>query len=307
MAYNAIEIQDAVKHFGPTRAVDGVDLTVRAGELFGLIGHNGAGKTTLFKMMLGLLPPTRGDIHIDGQPVHGEAFRTVRHGIGYLPESLALYDNLSGLEIMQFFARLKNADLASCLPLLDKVGLADAARRRVRGYSKGMRQRLGFAQALLGSPRLLFLDEPTNGLDPQGIREFYQILRELREQGVTAILSSHILAEIQLRVDRLALMKTGKIQALGTVAELREALNLPLDFQLTLASGAGASVQQALTHQPEAHLHLNDDGATGHIRCPREHKMALLHLLTSLDGSVLDLQIREPSLEDVFLGYSDAA
>ena len=195
MAYNAIEIQGTVKHFGPTRAVDGVDLTVRTGELFGLIGHNGAGKTTLFKMMLGLLPPTRGDIRIDGQPVCGDAFREVRRRIGYLPESLALYDNLSGLEIMQFFARLKNADLASCLPLLEKVGLADAARRRVRGYSKGMRQRLGFAQALLGSPRLLFLDEPTNGLDPQGIREFYQLLRELREQGVTALLSSHILAK----------------------------------------------------------------------------------------------------------------
>lgn len=305
MAYNAIEIQGAVKHFGPTRAVDGVDLTVRTGELFGLIGHNGAGKTTLFKMMLGLLPPTRGDIRIDGQPVRGDAFREVRRRIGYLPESLALYDNLSGLEIMQFFARLKNADLASCLPLLEKVGLADAARRRVRGYSKGMRQRLGFAQALLGSPRLLFLDEPTNGLDPQGIREFYQLLRELREQGVTALLSSHILAEIQLRVDRLALMKTGKIQALGTVAELREALNLPLDFQLTLAPGAGESLQRALAGQPAASVQLDND--TAHVRCPREHKMALLHLLTYLEDSVVDLQIREPSLEDVFLGYSDAA
>lgn len=306
MAYNAIEIQGAVKHFGLTRAVDGVDLTVRPGELFGLIGHNGAGKTTLFKMMLGLLPPTRGDIQIDGQPVRGAAFREVRRRIGYLPESLALYDNLSGLEIMQFFARLKNADPTTCLPLLTKVGLADAARRRVRGYSKGMRQRLGFAQALLGTPHLLFLDEPTNGLDPQGIREFYQILRELREQGVTAILSSHILAEIQLRVDRLALMKTGKIQALGTVAELREALALPLDLQVTLAPGAAEPLQRALAQQPETSVRLSEDGVTAHIRCPRTHKMVALALLTDLDPPLLDLEIREPSLEDVFLGYSDA-
>ncbi|HHW76144.1 MAG TPA: ABC transporter ATP-binding protein [Xanthomonadaceae bacterium] len=305
MAYNVIEVRGVIKDFGDTRAVDEVDLTVRAGELFGLIGHNGAGKTTLFKLLLGLLPPNRGDIHIAGQPAHGEAFRQVRRGIGYLPESLALYDNLSGLETLRFFARLKGADPASCPSLLAKVGLAAAARRRVRGYSKGMRQRLGFAQALLGSPRLLILDEPTNGLDPQGIREFYQILRELRERGVTVLLSSHILAEIQLRVDRLALMRTGKIQALGTVHELRAALNLPLDFQVTLGPGAVESLQRALARQPGASLRL--DGDTAHVRCPREHKMAVLTLLTSLDRAILDLQIREPSLEDIFLGYSDAA
>jgi Cu-processing system ATP-binding protein len=293
-----------IKHFGETRAVDGVDLMVRPGELFGLIGHNGAGKTTLFKMMLGLLPATRGEIRVDGQPVRGEAFRQVRRGIGYLPESLALYDNLSGLEIMLFFAKLKDADPRSCLPLLEKVGLADAVRRRVRGYSKGMRQRLGFAQALLGSPRLLFLDEPTNGLDPQGIREFYQILRELREQGVTAILSSHILAEIQLRVDRLALMRTGKIQALGTVHTLREELNLSLDFQLTLRPGADEALRQALANQPAASVQFN--GETVHVRCPREGKMAMLDALMTLGNALLDLHIKEPSLEDVFLGYSDA-
>jgi len=304
LAYNVIEVRGAVKHFGETHAVDGVDLTVQAGELFGLIGHNGAGKTTLFKMMLGLLPVTRGEIHIDGQPVRGEAFRQVRRGIGYLPESLALYDNLSGLEVMLFFAKLKDADPRSCLPLLEKVGLANAARRRVRGYSKGMRQRLGFAQALLGSPRLLFLDEPTNGLDPQGIREFYQILRELREQGVTAILTSHILAEIQLRVDRLALMRTGKIQALGTVHSLREELNLPLDFQLTLQPGAEEALRQALANQPAASVQFN--GTMVHVRCPRERKMTMLNALVALDSVVLDLHIKEPSLEDVFLGYSDA-
>ena len=304
MAYNVIEVRGAVKHFGETHAVDGVDLTVQAGELFGLIGHNGAGKTTLFKMMLGLLPATRGEIRIDGQPVRGEAFRQVRRSIGYLPESLALYDNLSGLEIMLFFAKLKDADPRSCLPLLEKVGLAHAARRRARGYSKGMRQRLGFAQALLGSPRLLFLDEPTNGLDPQGIREFYQILRELREQGVTAILSSHILAEIQLRVDRLALMRTGKIQALGTVHSLREELNLPLDFQLILQPGAEEALRQALANQPAASVQFN--GTMAHVRCPRERKMTMLNALAALDSVVLDLHIKEPSLEDVFLGYSDA-
>lgn len=305
LASNVIEVRGAVKHFGETRAVDGVDLTVQSGELFGLIGHNGAGKTTLFKMMLSLITATRGEIKIDGQPVRAEAFREVRRSIGYLPESLALYDNLTGLEVMQFFAKLKGAELKSSMGLLEKVGLAHAARRRVRGYSKGMRQRLGFAQALLGTPRLLFLDEPTNGLDPQAIREFYQILRELREQGVTAILTSHILAEIQMRVDRLALMRTGKIQALGTIHSLREELNLPLDFQLTLRPGAEQALRDALINYPESSVQYAEDIA--HVRCPRQQKMAILHQLTALDNVLLDLQIKEPSLEDVFLGYSDVS
>ena len=225
MAFNVIEVRGVAKYFGETRAVDGVDLTVQTGELFGLIGHNGAGKTTLFKMMLGLLPATRGDIHIDGQAVRGEAFRQVRCSIGYLPESLALYDNLSGLEIMQFFAKLKDADPASCLPLLEKMGLADAARRRVRGYSKGMRQRLGFAQALLGSPRLLFLDEPTNGLDPEGIADMRSFLRELpARSGATVLLSSHLLGEIEQVASHIGILSHGRLVLEGALAELKAGL-----------------------------------------------------------------------------------
>lgn len=305
MSINVIEIRDVAKYFGETRAVDGVDLTVQAGELFGLIGHNGAGKTTLFKMLLGLLEPTRGELRIAGELAHGAAFRQVRRSVGYLPESLALYDNLSGLETLRFFAKLKGADLASCAPLLHKLGLGYALHRRVRGYSKGMRQRLGFAQALLGKPRLLFLDEPTNGLDPQAIREFYEILHELREQGVTVILSSHILAEIQLRVDRLALMQMGKIRALGTVHELRESLDLPVDLQITAQESAKEALQNTVEKFPNTHL--QQIGEIVHIRCPRQTKMELLKALMLLDHLIMDLQVREPSLEDVFLGYSDTA
>ena len=146
------------KHFGAIRAVDGVDLDIRAGELFGLIGHNGAGKSTLFRMLLGLISATAGEIRIDGAKVGGGEFRAVRRRLGYLPENVVLYDNLTGLETLDCFARLKGTPPAANAALLERVGLAPAARRRVREYSKGMRQRLGFAQALLGSPRLLFLD-----------------------------------------------------------------------------------------------------------------------------------------------------
>jgi Cu-processing system ATP-binding protein len=231
---NVIEVRNAFKYYGEVLAVDGVTLTVHKGETLGLIGHNGAGKSTLFKMLLGLIPPTSGDIHINGTPVRGGAFRELRRSIGYLPENVVFYDNLTGLETLQFFAALKGCDRPACLPLLEKVGLAQAATRRVDGYSKGMRQRLGFAQALLGKPRILFLDEPTTGLDPEGIREFYQVLHELNDQGVTVVITSHILSEIQERVQRLAVMKSGRLHALGTVQELREAVDLPLVIRLRL-------------------------------------------------------------------------
>ena len=224
MTTTIIDVRGATKRFGEIHAVDDVDLAVREGEIFGLIGHNGAGKSTLIRMLLGLLPPDRGDIRIAGEPVGGPRFREVRRGIAYLPENVVFYDNLSGLETLRFFAELKGADTRSCRALLEKVGLGHAAGRSVRGYSKGMHQRLGFAQALLGDPRLLFLDEPTTGLDPAGIREFYDMLGELRQRGVTVILSSHHLAEIQERVDRLALMRLGRIQALGTVQEMVDQL-----------------------------------------------------------------------------------
>ena len=297
-----IEICQVAKRYGEVQAVDGVDLTVEAGQVFGLIGHNGAGKSTLFKMMLGLVPASAGEIRIDGQPVGGPGFRKVRRQLGYLPENVVFYDNLSGLETLAFFARLKGVDLAECGPLLERVGLSAAADRRVKGYSKGMRQRLGFAQALLGKPKLLFLDEPTTGLDPEGIRDFYRILKQMRRAGATVMLTSHILSEIQERVDRLAIMKNGKIQALGTVQSLREAMALPMWFELRLAAGAESSLRQSLAALNVGEIRIDGDRASVH--CPREIKMAVLQALSSLNGCAIDLQMKEPSLEDVFLGYS---
>ena len=297
----AIEARGVAKYYGALHAVDGVDLTVQRGEIFGLIGHNGAGKSTLFNLMLGLTEPSAGEILVNGASVRGRDFRAARRHIGYLPENVVLYDNLSGLETLRFFARLKGAVLAQCEPTLVRVGLADAAKRPLREYSKGMRQRLGFAQALLGEPSVLFLDEPTNGLDPQAIRDFYVTLRDLRDAGVTVLITSHILAELQERVDRLAIMALGKMAAVGSVQDLRQRMQLPLSLTLRLATSDVAQAQQLLAALAGVHSEVTDEGLR--LSCPREAKMAVLGALAGLGAKLLDLNIQEPSLEDVFFGF----
>ena len=297
----AIAVRGVVKHYGAVHAVDGVDFEVRRGEVFGLIGHNGAGKSTLFKMMLGLVTPSAGEIRIQGSRVSGRGFRAVRRGIGYLPENVVLYDNLSGLETLRFIARLKGAPLQDCEAALERVGLGDAAQRAVREYSKGMRQRLGFAQALLGRPQVLFLDEPTTGLDPEAIRAFYATLDQLREEGVTTILTSHILAELQERVDRLAILAGGRVQALGSVQELRERMALPLRLEVRTTELGAVAVRQALA--PLCLADVRWQGSQMHASCPRDAKMSVLAALIGQGAHVVDLKVHEPSLEDVFFGF----
>jgi Cu-processing system ATP-binding protein len=300
---NVIEVSNVSKIYRDITALDDISLSVAQGEMFGLIGPNGAGKSTLFKLMLGLISPTSGSIRVHGVPIDGRDFRAVRRRIGYLPESFVTYDNLTGLEILRLFADLKQVPRNSCAALLERVGLADAAGRRVSGYSKGMRQRLGFAQVLLGKPDLIFLDEPTNGLDPQGIHDFYQILRQVQAQGATIILTSHILAEIQERVDRLVILQTGHIAAQGTLAQLRTQRVLPSVIEVMLSPGQQAGIEAGLARMTGLQITMN--GQRARISCLPAQKVAVLELLFALGGAVQDIAVREPSLEDLFLGYGE--
>jgi Cu-processing system ATP-binding protein len=296
-----IEIEGVSQQFGTVEALRGVSLCVGQGEMFGLIGHNGAGKSTLFKLMLGLLKADSGSIRVNGVDTGSGEFRAVRRRIGYLPESFVTYDNLSGLEVLQLFADLKRVPRGACIDALVRVGLAQAAGRRVHGYSKGMRQRLGFAQALLGEPDLIFLDEPTNGLDPEGIAHFYAILREVRERGATVVITSHILAEIQERVDRLLILHSGQVAAQGTLERLRAQMALPSTIIATVRPGQRASLDAALA--PLGTLDVLVDGARLAVSCQRGDK---INVLAALAGLVSDIEMREPSLEDLFLGYGGA-
>ncbi len=293
----AIELHQVCKHYGALHAVTEVDLQLPAGEILGLVGHNGAGKSTLFRMMLGLQTPTSGRIRLWGQAVHGEAGRRVRQHIGYLPENIVFYDKLNAIETLNFFAQLKGLVTSDHQALLERVGLSFAARRCLREYSKGMRQRLGLAQALLGEPRLLFLDEPTSGLDPQGIREFYELILEMRERGVTVVLSSHHLDEIESHLDRLALMRQGRLRAIGRLALLRQAQDMPVHIEVHMQSGhllpgaAWQSLSSSLTHEQRGDVH--------HLHCPVSTKLELLsRLLTQVEG-IADVQVREASLAEL--------
>lgn len=307
-ALPVIQVEGVSRRFGSFTAVDDVSLSIHRGEVFGLIGHNGAGKSTLFKMMLGLLPPSCGQIRIAGESVMSRNARQVRQRIGYLPENVALWDNLSGLETLNFFARLKGLDTTTCPALLERVGLEHAGERPVRTYSKGMRQRLGFAQALLGKPQVLFLDEPTTGLDPRAIHFFWDTLAELRAEGLTIVLTSHILAELQHRVDRVAVMANGRVEALGSLHTLRERFDLPLQIEIQLkAPLAETSIAQLLASLPDdfarlPHRFSPKDG-TLVMSVPRQHKMAMLQQLLAARHLVADIAVEEPSLEDMF--FSD--
>ncbi|MFN5526090.1 ABC transporter ATP-binding protein, partial [Bradyrhizobium sp.] len=230
-----IHIADVIKHYNKVEAVRGVSFDLAAGEMVALIGHNGAGKTTLMKMMLGLIRPTRGTIAVLGEnPAAGEF--SSRRQLGYLPENVAFDAALSGRETQAFYARLKREPVQEALALLDIVGLGDAAKRRVNTYSKGMRQRLGLAQALIGRPRVLLLDEPTTGLDPELRQTFYDVIQKLAAEGTTVLLSSHALTELEERAGRVIIMNRGLKVADGTLEELRRLARLPTRIRVKVAN-----------------------------------------------------------------------
>jgi ABC-2 type transport system ATP-binding protein len=211
---------DLKKHFGMVKAVDGISLEVHRGEVFGFLGPNGAGKTTTIGMLLGLLHPTGGRLEIFGEPVTPAHTRALRH-VGALLGTPGLYPYLSGRENLALVARLApKLSRGRIDEVLAQVELTGAAGRKMSSYSTGMKQRLGLAAALLAEPELLILDEPTNGLDPAGMRDMRELVRRLADQGMTVFLSSHLLHEVEQVCDRVAVLNTGHVVAQGSVDQL---------------------------------------------------------------------------------------
>lgn len=207
------------KRFGTVIAVQRLDLAVHPGETVALVGPNGSGKTTTLKALLGLVRPSEGRVLVDGHDV-ATAGVPARRLLGYLPQRLSFPDGMTGREAMRLYAKLRQASAAEIAPLLERVGLADAADRSTDGYSGGMRQRLGLAVALLGSPAALVLDEPSAALDPTGALLVRDLIRDIAAGGTTVLISSHDLAEVAALADRVGVFVAGELRAIGTVAEL---------------------------------------------------------------------------------------
>jgi ABC-2 type transport system ATP-binding protein len=202
-------------------ALHGLDLSVQAGEVFGFLGPNGAGKTTTVKILLGMVRPTSGQARIFGKPA-GDA--EARRKVGYLPENFRFHDWLTGSALLEFHARLaglSRAERRERIPrVLDLVGLGGRGDDHIRGYSKGMTQRIGLAQAIIHDPDLVLLDEPTSALDPVGRREVRDLIRSLRSRGMTVFLNSHLLSEIEMVCDRVAIVDRGRVVRSGRLADL---------------------------------------------------------------------------------------
>ena len=290
VAVNGVE-----KSYGAVKALRNVSFDLGPGRLSALVGHNGAGKTTLIKLMLGLIHAERGSVRVLGEdPAAGEF--SARRLLGYLPENVAFNAALTGRETLGFYARLKRIKPASAWPLLDRVGLMHAADRRVGTYSKGMRQRLGLAQALLGRPRVLLLDEPTTGLDPALRQTFYEILNELRDDGATVLISSHALNELEDRAEHVLIMNRGQLVAQGSLSQLRSISQLPIRISLDLAPGAtvpAAWMNGASVASPHGRVMLVPDEAS---------KMELLRVAAG-DPCVTNIEIAAPTLDDLYAHF----
>jgi ABC-2 type transport system ATP-binding protein len=224
----ALRCESLAKRYGAVMALGGVDLEVAHGELLGLLGPNGAGKSTLTKIACGLVRASSGRAEIEGAPAGSPEARAA---IGYLAELFRFPDWLTADELLALHQELAGSEggAGERAELLGLVGLADATGAKVAAMSKGMQQRLGIAQALVGSPRLLMLDEPTSALDPVGRRVVRDLLRDLRERGIAVVLSSHLLSEVELVCDRVAILAGGEIVARGTPAELAQPRGVEVD------------------------------------------------------------------------------
>ena len=284
-----IALSGVTKRYGPIIAVRDLDLTLDAGEVVALVGHNGAGKTTQIKMMLGLARPTAGAVRLLGADPTGDP--GVRAAVGYLPESVSFHLALTGRETLAFYARLKGVPLAALGRAFTAVGLDGAEDRAVGAYSKGMRQRLGLAQALLGHPRVLILDEPTSGLDPALRRDFYAIVAARAAEGATVLLASHALTELEGRADRVVIVNQGAKIADGSLDALRALARLPVHVRVRPAGPFAAAGWRRLA-----------DGSFETTVVP-EAKLPILARLLAEPGGLADLTVTEPTLDDLYAHF----
>ncbi|MBF0318452.1 MAG: ABC transporter ATP-binding protein [Nitrospirae bacterium] len=298
-----LKFERVTKYYGEIKAVEEVSFELLEGEMFGLAGPNGSGKSTLLKIMLGLIRPTEGQILVNGVQLKDKDWREFRGIIGYMPERVSFYDNLTGIETLELFASIKGGSLNNIKDIIQRLLTSDVLARKVGTYSKGMRQRLNLAQALLNDPSLLVLDEPTSGLDPIGTRLLYDILDAVRQRKkLTVVLSSHMLAEVEEKVNRVGIMKSGILKAVGTLDELYRGLNLPLKLIIIVTEGGsqGEVLWEILKNEGAVNITYGSGQLTAEL--PVENKLKMLASILEQKDQFVDFTLRQPSLEEVFFG-----
>jgi ABC-2 type transport system ATP-binding protein len=301
----AIVTRGLKKFYGSVHALDGLTLTVQEGTVFGFLGPNGAGKTTTIRLLTGLSRPTSGEAEVSGVDVHQAG--KIAHIIGYLPEEPTFYTWMSGFELLDYTARIFHIPQGErskrVKTLLEKVGLSDAAKRRISGYSHGMRQRLGLAQAMINQPEVLFLDEPVSALDPVGRKEVLDLISGLR--GLcTVFMSTHILADVERVCDSIGILDQGKMVVEAPWAELIKRYTIPA-IEVEVAAGHERELEKwlkSLSKQSGIQdMHLEGAKARLTVKNLEKARSALFHALNAVGIPVQRFQVVTPTLEDVFL------
>lgn len=285
--------------FGAVHALTDVSLELGAGEVLMLAGPNGAGKSTLMRVLLGLVRPNRGTVTVDGRPHRVD--RALKSQLAYLPEAVAFQEGLTGRQVLRFFAWARGVPRRRVEEVLERVGLRHAARRRVREYSRGMRQRLGLGAAILGEPELLVLDEPTGGLDQEGLRALWSVLCQWREAGRMVLLSAHDLTLLERRVDRLCVLRSGRILADASPDALRRSVALPQRVRVQLAASANGSVDAlmaAMAAQGATDVRRAEDGLDATV-APGD-LLSVLDVHHAHPGTVTGVRVEEPSIDVVY-------
>ena len=279
------------RQLGKVNVVKELDLHVEEGEIFGFLGPNGAGKTTTIKMLLGIIYPSYGEGYVLGREI-GDM--DVHRVISYLPERPYYYEHMTGFELLKFYDSLfGNHDAAKCQRLLERVNLAGDASKTINQYSKGMQQRVGLAQSLLNDPKLLFLDEPTGGLDPIAHREIRDLILSFRDEGRTVFISSHELSEVELICDRVAIIHKGEIARQGKLTELLKGGRIEITLQ-----GIAEPLAKQLASGGALH-HLSDGFM---LDMPEEEDVnAVVDAVRSAKGSIVSMVPRKKRLEDLFV------
>jgi Cu-processing system ATP-binding protein len=290
-----VSLVEAGKSYGSLDVLRSMTMNLHEGEVLGLFGHNGAGKTTMMKLILGVISPSHGKVEVMGMAPDSKEAWHCRSKVGYLPENVSFYEQLTGLEVLTYFAKLKGftngRGKKQAIDLLEQVGITHAMKRQVKTYSKGMRQRLGLAQAFIGQPKLLLLDEPTVGLDPIATRDFYKTVDQLKSNGSSVILCSHVLPGVEQHIDRAMILSTGQLLAMGTLSELRQQAALPVAIK---PSGLNGSIAQ------DSKLNgFLTSSCPSTLLVPEQEKLSVLKQLLSHEG-LDDLQVETANLEKVY-------